>query len=156
MFNEFVNESSDPTSYFRDISTYGGCAGSAAAGVANIKVIEDDKLVENSKIVGAYFLEQLNDKLGSHKNVGEIRGVGLFTGVELVVDRKSREALPEGKLAEIVGHCMQNGVIIGRTNRSLPKLNNTLTFCPALIATKEDIDTIVQSVIAAMTAILGQ
>lgn len=156
VFNEFVDEPSNPTSYFRDISTYGGCAGSAAAGVANMKVIEDDKLVQNSKIVGAYLLEQLNEKLGSHKNVGEIRGVGLFAGVELVVDRESREAMPEGKLAEIVGHCMNNGVIIGRTNRSLPKLNNTLTFSPALIATREDIDQIVRSVAEAMTAILGQ
>ncbi|TKB07792.1 aspartate aminotransferase family protein [Desulforhopalus sp. IMCC35007] len=156
VFNEFVNDPSDLASYFRDISTYGGCAGSAAAGMANIKVIEDDNLVENSRIVGDYFLEQLKEKLGSHKNVGDIRGVGLFAGVELVVDRGTKEAMSEKTLAEIVGHCMKNGVIIGRTNRSLPKLNNTLTFCPALIATKADIDQIVKSTMEGMAAVLGE
>jgi taurine-pyruvate aminotransferase len=156
VFNEFVNDPSDLASYFRDISTYGGCAGSAAAGVANIKVIEDDNLVENSRIVGDYFLEQLKEKLGFHKNVGDIRGVGLFAGVELVVDRGTKEAMPEKTLAEIVGHCMKNGVIIGRTNRSLPKLNNTLTFCPALIATKADIDQIIKSTMEGMAAVLGE
>lgn len=156
VFNEFVNEPSDTASYFRDISTYGGCAGSAAAGVANIKVIEDDNLVENSRNIGNYLLRQLQDKLGTHKNVGDIRGTGLFAGVELVMDRGTKEAMPEGKLVQIVGHCMKNGVIIGRTNRSLPRLNNTLTFCPALIATKEDIDRIVESTMAGILAVLGE
>lgn len=155
VFNEFVNEPSDIASYFRDISTYGGCAGSAAAGVANIQVIEDDDLVENSRVVGDYLLEQLREKLESHKHVGEIRGVGLFAGVELVMNRETREPMPEGMLMKIAGHCMQNGVIIGRTNRSLPKLNNTLTFSPALIASREDIDLIVNSVVEAMEAVLS-
>jgi taurine-pyruvate aminotransferase len=156
VFNEFVNEPSDVASYFRDISTYGGCAGSSAAGVANIKVIEEDNLIENSRLVGAYFLEQLELILGSHKNVGEIRGLGLFAGVELVLDRETREPMPEGTLMKIVGHSMKNGVIIGRTNRSLPKLNNTLTFCPALIATRQDIDKIVDSVLDSLIAVVGQ
>jgi taurine-pyruvate aminotransferase len=156
VFNEFVNEPSDVASYFRDISTYGGCAGSAAAGVANIRVIEEDSLVENSRLVGAYFLEQLKLKLASHKNVGEIRGLGLFAGVELVLDRGTREPMPEGTLMEIVAHCMKNGVIIGRTNRSLPKLNNTLTFSPALIATEQDIDQIIDAVLSSMIAVMGK
>ncbi|MCP3887422.1 MAG: aminotransferase class III-fold pyridoxal phosphate-dependent enzyme [Desulfobulbaceae bacterium] len=155
VFNEFLSDPSDKVSYFRDISTYGGCAGAAAAGVANIAVIEDDKLVENSKTVGAYLLDQLNNKLSSHKNVGEIRGLGLFAGVELVVDRDSKEPMPEGKLVEIVGDCMKNGVIVGRTNRSLPNLNNTLTLCPALIATTADIDLIVEAVVQGVHTVLG-
>ncbi len=155
VFNEFLSDPSDIASYFRDISTYGGCAGAAAAGVANIAVIEDDKLVENSKTVGAYLLDQLNNKLSSHKNVGEIRGLGLFAGIELVVDRDSKEPMPEGKLVEIVGDCMKNGVIVGRTNRSLPNLNNTLTLCPALIATIADIDLIVEAVVQGVHTVLG-
>jgi taurine-pyruvate aminotransferase len=155
VFKEFLADPSEIEPYFRDISTYGGCAGAAAAGVANIKVIEEDKLVENSQVVGAYLLEQLHEKLGAHKNVGEIRGIGLFAGVELVVDRETKEPMHESKLVAIAGNCMQNGVIIGRTNRSLPNLNNTLTLCPALIATKEDIDLIVDAIVVGMEAVLG-
>ncbi len=155
VFNEFLGEPTEIDRYFRDISTYGGCAGAAAAGVANIKVIEEDNLVQNSKVMGTYLLDQLRSKLGSHKNVGEIRGVGLFAGVELVVDRDSKEPMHESKLAAIAGDCMKNGVIIGRTNRSLPNLNNTLTLCPALIASEAELDIIVNAIASAMNTILG-
>ena len=155
VFEEFLADPSETAPYFRDISTYGGCAGAAAAGVANIKVIEDDNLVENSRTVGAYLLEQLHEKLGPHKNVGEIRGLGLFAGVELVEDRETKAPMHEGKLMAIAANCMQNGVIIGRTNRSLPNMNNTLTLCPALIATKEDIDIIVDSMVVGLRTVLG-
>lgn len=154
VFNEFLADPSEVEPYFRDISTYGGCTGAAAAGVANIGVIEEDNLIENSKTMGIYLLEQLNSKLGSHKNVGEIRGLGLFAGVELVEDRASKEPMHESKLLAITGNCMQNGVIVGRTNRSLPNLNNTLTLSPALIATKEDIDLIVDAIAKGMHAVL--
>lgn len=146
VFQEFMQTPEDIASYFRDISTYGGCAGAAAAGIANLKVIEEDNLVENSKEKGAYLLQKLKERFEGHKNVGEVRGLGLFAGVELVLDRESKEPMPEETLMEIVGKCMKKGVIVGRTNRSLPKLNNTLTFCPALIAKKDDIDQIVACV----------
>ncbi|SHO50851.1 aminotransferase family protein [Desulfopila aestuarii] len=156
VFTAFVNEVSDTAAYFRDISTYGGCAGAAAAGVANIKVIEEDGLVENSRVMGAYLLDQLQDKVGLNRHVGEIRGLGLFAGVELVEDRQSKVPLHESKLMAIVGECLKNGVMIGRTNRSLPNQNNTLTLCPALIATRSDIDTIVDAIARGVHAVLGE
>jgi len=155
VFEEFLGEPEEIDRYFRDISTYGGCAGSAAAGVANLKVIEDDSLIENSRVMGEYLLEQLKSKLGAHKNVGEIRGLGLFAGLELVENKESKEPVHENKLAAIAGVCMKNGVIIGRTNRSLPNLNNTITLCPALIATKADIDQILEAIANGIAAILG-
>lgn len=155
VFNEFLAEPAEIDRYFRDISTYGGCAGAAAAGIANIQVIEDDNLVENSRVVGAYLLKQLNAKLISHKNVGEIRGVGLFAGIELVKEQQEKTPVPESKLAAIAGECMKNGVIIGRTNRSLPNQNNTITLCPALIATESDIDIIVDTIARAVRTVLG-
>lgn len=155
VFSEFLGEPAEIDRYFRDISTYGGCAGAAAAGVANIKVIEDDNLVENSRLIGAYLLKQLNDKLASHKNVGEIRGAGLFAGIELVLDKEEKIPLPEHNLAAIAAECMKNGVIIGRTNRSLPNHNNTITLCPALIASESDIDIIVNALANAVATVLG-
>lgn len=156
VFTEFVNEMSDTAAYFRDISTYGGCAAAAAAGVANMKVIEDDGLVENSRVMGDYLLDQLKNRIGSHRHVGEIRGLGLFAGVELVEDRQTKVPMHESKLMAIVGECLKNGVMIGRTNRSLPNQNNTLTLCPALIATRSDIDMIVDAIVQGVQSVLGE
>ena len=146
VFAEFLGDPQEIDHYFRDISTYGGSASAAAAGVANIKVIEEDNLIENSKKMGAYLLKQLRDHIGTHKNVGEIRGKGLFAGIELVENRETKRAVHESKLAAVASLCMKSGVIIGRTNRSLPNLNNTLTLCPALIISELEIDAIVQAI----------
>ncbi len=155
IFEEFLSDPEQTDHYFRDISTYGGCAGAAAAGVANLQVIENDGLIDNSREMGTYLLDQLAAKLGSHKNVGEIRGMGLFAGVELVADKATREPMNENQLAAIVADCMKNGVIIGRTNRSLPNLNNTITLCPALIATEDDINRIVDAIVNGVATVLG-
>jgi taurine-pyruvate aminotransferase len=55
----------------------------------------------------------------------------------------------------VVADCMAQGIIIGATNRSLPGLNNTLCFSPALIATPDDIDAITESVDTALTKVFG-
>ena len=55
----------------------------------------------------------------------------------------------------VVADCMAQGIIIGATNRSLPGLNNTLCFSPALIATPDDIDAITGSVDTALTKVFG-
>ncbi|MCG8641816.1 MAG: aminotransferase class III-fold pyridoxal phosphate-dependent enzyme [Desulfobacterales bacterium] len=155
VFEAFLADPDRTDAYFRDISTYGGCAGAAAAGIANLKVIESDNLVENSQKMGRYLLERLEEKLGDHKNVGEIRGLGLFAGVELVEDRQTKTPMPEGVLMKIVGKCMKNGVIVGRTNRSLPNQNNILSMSPALPAVTADIDRITDVIAAGLNTVLG-
>jgi taurine-pyruvate aminotransferase len=90
-------------------------------------------------------LDQLNALKDKHEVVGDVRGKGLFLGVELVSDRTTREPMDEKKVQAVVGDCMKNCVIIGATNRSLPGRNNTLCYSPALIATKDDIDQIVST-----------
>ena len=79
-----------------------------------------------------------------------VRGKGLFLGAELVEDRDSKSPMPEKRVGAVVADCMQQGVIIGATNRSLPGKNNTLCFSPALIATKDDIDQIVDAMDGAL------
>lgn len=156
IFSEFLADPKEEEPYFRDISTYGGCAGATAAGLANMKVIEEDNLLENCRQMGAYLYEKLNEKLSSHRNVGEIRGAGLFAGVELVKDRETKEPMHEQMLAAIAADCKKNGVIIGRMNRSLPNLNNTITLCPALIATRTEIDKIVEAIVRGIDIVLGK
>jgi len=142
IFDQFLTELEDPTGYFRDISTFGGCAGASAAALENIRIIEDEKLAENSAQLGAYLLEGLKE-LEKYPVVGEVRGKGLLAGIELVEDKKSKKPLHETHLARIVAEAKQAGVIIGRMVRSVPDYNNVLYTAPPLIVTKEGIDRIV-------------
>ena len=152
VFNEFKANPSDPMSHFRDISTFGGCTGGPAAAIANMEILEEENLLDNVKNMGEYLMEKLQGLQAKHKVIGQVRGLGLFQGVELVSNRETKEPLPEAMVQAIVGDCMANSaVIIGATNRSLPGLNNTLCLSPAYIATKSDLDEVVAAIDGAIT-----
>ncbi|HHI82341.1 MAG TPA: aminotransferase class III-fold pyridoxal phosphate-dependent enzyme, partial [Rhizobiales bacterium] len=136
VFEQFKTHPEDPMSYFRDISTFGGCAAGPAAALANLKIIEKENLLENVTQMGEYFMNRLNELKQKHEIIGDVRGKGLFCGLELVKDRKTKEPVDEAVAQGVVANCLSQGVIIGVTNRSLHGLNNTLCFAPALIATK--------------------
>lgn len=156
VFDMFKDDTSDTLNYFRDISTFGGCTAGPAAALENMRILEDENLLENTTNMGNYMLEQLEVLKGKHKAIGDVRGKGLFLGAEMVSDLETRAPMAEGLVAQITGHCMaKDGVIIGMTNRSVPGFNNTLCFSPSLIATKDDIDAIITSVDGALTAVLG-
>lgn len=70
--------------------TYSGHPACCAAALANIEIIESEGLVDNAAAVGAYLHEQLHDRLGGYATVGDIRGVGLMAGIELVADRATK------------------------------------------------------------------
>lgn len=142
IFDEFVVDASDPMGYFRDISTYGGCAAACAAAIENIRIIEDEKLVDQVAEKGEYLIAKLKE-LEAMPLVGEVRGKGLFAGIELVQDKKTKAPADEKTLVQIVGEAKAQGVLIGRMNRSMPGLNNVLTMAPPYIITKEEIDRIV-------------
>ena len=143
LFDRFKTTPSDNMSFFRDISTFGGCAGGHAAALENLAIMEEEKLVENARTVGAYFLDALQELKNKHEVIGDVRGLGLLSGIELVKDRESNEPVDESYLVAISAHCMRQGLMIGRTNRSFNTLNNTICLTPALIAEKSDTDKIV-------------
>ena len=93
--------------------------------------------------------------MDKHAWIGDVRGMGLFAGIELVTDRGTKDPVDEKKIGAVVADCMAQGVIIGATNRSLPGFNNTLLFAPALIATKDDLDQVTEAVDKAITKVLG-
>lgn len=139
--------------YFRDISTFGGCTAGPAAALANLEIIERENLLENVQVQGQYLRERLLALKDKYLLIGDVRGKGLFAGFELVKDRDTKEPVDENMTAALAAHCMQNGVIIGRTNRSFKTFNNTICLSPALIASPEDIDTIVDAIDQALDAI---
>lgn len=152
IFDKFLCEPNQPAermNYFRDISTYGGCAAALTAALESTRIIEEEKLVENSRVVGAYLLEGLQS-LSDMPLVGDVRGRGLFCGLELVKDKKTKEPISEGEMGRIMSLMAEEGVLVGRTNSSLPGNNTIMNFAPALIATKPDIDEIVTAVKRAM------
>ncbi|MDZ7905261.1 MAG: hypotaurine--pyruvate aminotransferase Tpa [Cypionkella sp.] len=152
---DMFKDDSDKMSYFRDISTFGGCTAGPAAALENMRIIEDEGLLDNTLAMGARVLDNLNALMDKHKVIGDVRGKGLFCGAELVADRATKEPADEKKVAAVVAECNAQGVIIGMTNRSLPGLNNTLCLSPALIATADDIDAITGAIDKALTKVFG-
>ena len=154
VFDMFMDPTEDNMNYFRDISTFGGCTAGPAAALENMRIIEDEGLLQNTIDMGDYMLDQLNALKDKHEVIGDVRGKGLFLGVELVADRTTREPAAEKMVQAVVGDCMKNAVICA-TNRSLPGRNNTLCYSPALITTKDDIDQIVAATSNALTTVFG-
>ena len=152
VFEMFKEDASDPLSYFRDISTFGGCTAGPAAALENMRILEDEKLIENSAAMGDYLFGRLEALQEKHAVIGQVRGKGLFAGIELVKDRQTKEPVEETFAQQVVANCLaDDAVIIGVTNRSVPGFNNTLTLSPALIAKKADIDAIVDAIDRALT-----
>lgn len=112
----------------------------AAAGVANLKLIDDMGLVENAGSIGAYFKQRMTDAIGGHGNVGEVRGEGLMMAVELVEDRDKRTFLDPSLLtgAKVAGALLKRGVIA----RAMPQ-GDIIGFAPPLCLTKSEADIIV-------------
>jgi taurine-pyruvate aminotransferase len=155
VFDMFKDDPEDPMSHFRDISTFGGCVAGPAAALENMRIIEDEGLLDNTLNMGARLISNLEALSERHAVIGHVRGAGLFCGAELVADRQTKEPAPEKLVQAVVANCAAQGVLIGATNRSLHGLNNTLCLAPALIATEQDIDQITDAIDTALTTVFG-
>ena len=145
VFDLFKGESTDRMGYFRDISTFAGCMSGPVAALENMRILEQENLVQNSAKMGEYLLDQLNVLKDKYSVIGDVTGKGLIAGLKLVKDRASKEPVDESLPMAIVKDCMGQGVLIGRTTRSFREYNNTIILSPALIATRGDIDEIVKA-----------
>ena len=93
-------------------STFGGNPVSCAAGMAVLEVLEKEKLMNNALVVGNYMLERLKPLVDKYKIVGDVRGSGLFLGVELVKDRTTLE--PAAEEASFISNRMrEHGILLG-------------------------------------------
>ena len=118
--------------------TYSGHPVAAAAALANLDVIEGEGLVDNAAKVGAHLQSSLRDAFSDHPLVGEVRGVGLMAGVELVEDRSTKKSFAPSRAVARRLHAllMEEGLICR-------PVFDTLTFSPPLILTEADVDSIV-------------
>lgn len=153
VFEKFRHADGGELGYFRDISTFGGCLAGPAAALENMRIIEDERLLDNAREMGVVLERELRGLMERHAVIGDVRGLGLFWGIELVADRETRCPLDEALVGRVVGLCRRQGVLIGMTNRSLPGFNNTLCLSPALVVSHAQILQIVRAIDVALSEI---
>jgi putrescine---pyruvate transaminase len=122
----------EPIDILQHLHTYGNHPVSCAAGLKNIEIMKKEKLVENSHKMGIYFLERLKS-LEHHTIVGEVRGTGLWTAIDLTADKKTRALFPGARMNRIIERAKAKGLII-------KTMGHALEFAPPLIIQKEEID----------------
>lgn len=113
-------------------STFGGNPVALASALKTIELLQSG-LVENSKTVGAYLQNCLNDLKEKYDVIGDVRGLGMMLGVEFVTDKKTLKPAPELR-DKIEYACYERGLII------LGCGTNTIRWSPPLILTKENVD----------------
>jgi len=115
-------------------STYGGNPVASAAAQATLDVIEQENLMENAASVGAVMKENLEDIATNSKMIGDVRGLGLMIGVELVKDKTTKEKAKH-ETEEVMMACFERGLMV------LPCGPNSIRFSPPLNITQQDADT---------------
>ena len=119
-------------------ATYSGHPVCCAVGLRNVQIMEDEKLPERAAMVGAKLLAGLQHELGKLPNVGEVRGIGLMCGVELVAD-KATKAPALGLGVRVAREAMARGLLCrARPGSADPVMGDTLCLSPPL-STPEDI-----------------
>ena len=130
--------------------TYSAHPIGAAAGVANLKLIDSLGLVANAGSAGAYFKNALTNALGDHANVGDIRGEGLLCAIEFVSDKASRTYLdPASKTGPQVAAALLKEGVIGR---AMPQ-GDILGFAPPLCISEAEIDKVVDATVKAVKSV---
>lgn len=124
----------------------------AAAGVANLKLIDEMNLVKNAGETGSYFRAALTDALSGHRNVGEVRGDGLLAAIEFVEDRDDRRFFdPARKIGPAIAAALLEQGVIGR---AMPQ-GDILGFAPPLCLTRTEADLVVDAATKAVRHVLG-
>jgi 4-aminobutyrate aminotransferase/(S)-3-amino-2-methylpropionate transaminase len=92
-------------------SSYGGNPLAAAAASACLRIIDEEGLVENSRRVGNYFLRKMEDWADRYPFVGDVRGAGLFIGIDLVRDKTTKEPMSNAVCQRIFHECLKRGLL---------------------------------------------
>ena len=147
---ETLEKGTDTHGVFGHGWTYSAHPIGAAAGVANLKLIDDLGLVANAGDTGAYLLKALREALSDHAHVGDVRGDGMLAAVEFVRDRDDRTFFdPSEKVGpRLSAEMLKRGVIA----RAMPQ-GDILGFAPPLCITRAEVDIVVEATAAAVAAL---
>ena len=113
---------------------------SCAVGLAVINVIEEDDLRTNARVVGDYLKQRMLELQEKHACIGDVRGMGLMLGIELVKDRETKEPNPEAVL-RVFEETKRRGVLIGKGGLH----GNVIRTGLMLNATKDTVDQLVEA-----------
>ncbi|MBM43578.1 MAG: aminotransferase [Phycisphaerae bacterium] len=116
-------------------STFGGNPVSCACGLAVLDVIRDEALQERARTLGGRFLDGLGELKERHRIVGDVRGQGLFLGIELVKDPETLEPAAH-EATRLVNHMQQQGVLLSTDG----PLHNVIKIKPPMVIEEGDID----------------
>ncbi len=128
--------------------TYGANPVACAAGRAVLKVIREEGLQQNAKLVGAVLRERLEALTDRFVLIGDIRGRGLMLAIELVKDRKTREPAPDEALA-VFEAARQHGLIASRSGPH----RNVIRMCPPLCLSLDDVDMVMEAFVRSFEAL---
>jgi len=119
-----------------------------AVAIENIRILRDEHLIERSAQQGERLLNRLRSALGHHQNVGEIRGLGLLAGIELVADRSTKERIPGdlGLDRRLRAELLKRGLYTR-------VLTDVICLAPPLTTSEKDLDHIADAVIEAVTVV---
>jgi 4-aminobutyrate aminotransferase len=117
------------------LSTFGGNPVTCVAARATIQVIEEEHLLENADTVGRHLRGRLEELQQKYALIGDVRGMGLMQGLELVKDRATKEPAPEAT-GRVMDRCKENGLLIGKGGL----YGNVLRISPMLNISKSDVD----------------
>ena len=131
-------------------NTFGGNPVCMAAGIAVLDVIDEEGLQENSRVVGKRLKDGLKSLARSHQLIGDVRGMGLMLGVELVRDRASKAPAKKETLA-VLEAAREMGVLVGKGGLD----GNVLRIKPPMCITAADADFTVDVIDRALTAAAG-
>ncbi|TDA48914.1 aspartate aminotransferase family protein [Burkholderia pyrrocinia] len=148
----------DGSGFFQHGHTYLGHATACAAALEVQRVIAEEKLLDNVKARGEQLRASLREHYGAHPHVGDVRGRGLFVGVELVRDRDSKATFdPALKLhAAVKREAMQRGLMVYPMGGTIDGVHGDhILIAPPFICTAQQIDTIVERLSGAIDAALA-
>src|SRR5919199_1556130 len=132
-------------------STFGGNPVAANAGLAVIRVIEEENLRRNAAEVGAYLRQRLDELKEKHAVIGDVRGLGLMQGLELVKDRETKEPHPQAIL-KVMEETKRRRVLIGKGGL----YGNVIRTGMMLNSTKEHVDELIDALDASFAAVTRQ
>lgn len=136
---------------FMHSHTYSGNPLGCSASLAVLDILEEENILEKAAVNAKYLKNEMIRRFSNHKNVGEIRSLGLINAIELVQDKVTKEPFPAEKRIgyEIYKKALSYGLI-------LRPLGNVIYFNPALIITQEELEKSLNIAYTALTEVLGE